>query len=191
MAETTGLSNSGQGKHRLRRGRKMAPRVDLTPMVDLAFLLITFFMLSTQLARPGALEWQKRVKDDSIQEPVSECCVLNILIDSANQVYTYEGADMQSIRITSFGGDNGLQKIMMEKKKKIKAECGNYSSGQSRQMQCLIKLLSGACYQNLTDVIDEMNIVHVAYSIQDPLPEELAQLKIKANGLAANQKLSP
>jgi biopolymer transport protein ExbD len=43
------------GKKKI-RSRKMAPKVDLTAMVDLAFLLITFFMLTTTLNKPSAMD---------------------------------------------------------------------------------------------------------------------------------------
>ena len=91
MAEIPGESGGGQYKHHKVRSKKPNLRVDLTPMVDLAFLLITFFMLSMQMRSPGAVEWKKQVKDPVDPEPVSECCVLNILVDSGTHQLVLNG----------------------------------------------------------------------------------------------------
>ena len=49
MAELITGGNMQRGKHQKPRAKRLNARVDLTPMVDLAFLLITFFMLTTEL----------------------------------------------------------------------------------------------------------------------------------------------
>ena len=183
MADLEGAGPNRRGRNHHHRAKKPIPRVDMTPMVDLGFLLITFFMLSVQLQKPGALDWDKRISD--IQEPVSECCVLNILVDSADRVYTYEGQNMKEMQPTSFNDEHGLRQIVMKKAKLVKTSCGNYASGKPHQIICLVKLLPGSRFQNLTDVVDEMEITHSQYSIQDPLPDELAQLKSMRTELLA------
>ena len=185
MAEISGESGGGPHKHRGPRSKKANLRVDLTPMVDLAFLLITFFMLSMEMRSPGAVEWQKQVKDTIAPAPVPECCVLNILVDSADRVYTYEGQDLKTLRLSSFDTINGVGLAVTKKRIKVHNECGVTTGGKPHELVCIIKLLPGARYKNLTDVIDEMNVTKTnCYGIQDPLPEEVAELKTRGKELA-------
>ena len=185
MAEISETKTNRRGKNHLHRVNRSIPRVDMTPMVDLGFLLITFFMLSVQMKTPGALDWDKRISGP--QDPVSECCVPNILVDSADKVYTYEGENIKEMQPTSFDDGHGLRQVVMKKAKLVNTSCGNYSSGKPHQIICLIKLLPGSRFQNLTDIVDEMEITHAQYSIQDPLPDEVAQLKSKQAELLAEK----
>ncbi len=65
MAE---MQTSDSGSHKKGskkvRTKKMSTRVDLTAMVDLGFLLITFFMLATTMNKPKTMEVNKPAKED-------------------------------------------------------------------------------------------------------------------------------
>jgi biopolymer transport protein ExbD len=78
MAELNTKNNATPNKKG--RTRKVAPKVDLTAMVDLAFLLITFFMLTTTLNKPNSLD--VAVPDKNTDSPVDmdEKRIVNILI---------------------------------------------------------------------------------------------------------------
>ena len=186
MADIQTSNSGGSNKHSKRRRLRQIPRVDLTPMVDLAFLLITFFMLTTQLLQQNKyVELEKRVATIN-PDPVSDCCVLNILIDSADHIYSYEGFDLKNLKQSSFMRDSGIEHIVMEKAKRVKRDCGLTGSGKPRQLVCLIKLLPGARYQNLIDIMDDMETLKPGpYSVQDPLPEEIAALQVKEKELLA------
>ena len=176
-------TSSMDGKRKGRRLSRIVPRVDLTPMVDLGFLLITFFMLATHLeSKATALDWRKRVSTD-VPEPIPQCCVLNILVDSLDTIHAYTGEDLQSIVNTSFG-ETGIERMVKENKRRVKMECPLSKSGKPYELICMIKMLPGTRYQNLTDIIDAMNVDSVAYSIQEPLPEEITALQQKGNLLA-------
>src|ERR1700748_459745 len=92
MAE---LDTSGGGKHKggKVRSKKASTRVDLTAMVDLAFLLVTFFMLTTTLNKPKAMDLVMPDKDEDLklQEPVPETRTLTVLLGKNNKVEWYRG----------------------------------------------------------------------------------------------------
>ncbi|MFN8321593.1 MAG: biopolymer transporter ExbD [Chitinophagales bacterium] len=187
MAEITNNSASdSKVKDRKPRSRKLPVRVDMTPMVDLGFLLIAFFMLTTALDKPRKIDLDRRISEQ--KDPVGECQVLNILIDSSNHIFTYEGTDLSAMVSTSFHTSSGIRQVIFNKAKQVKMQCGKNKLGEQRPMVCLIKILPGAHYQSMINILDEMAITETAtYSLQEPLPEELIQLQ-KPALLAENNR---
>lgn len=154
------------------RSRKHALRVDLTPMVDLAFLLITFFMLTVVISDPRQMKLT--MPDGEESTPVGDCQVLHVLIDPANRIYTYEGLDMDAMKETSFGTNTGIRQVLMEKVRKVHTGCPPNANGSPRQMVCLIKLLPGSHYNSMINVLDEMEITGVkVYTLQEPSADEV------------------
>src|SRR3954470_21323321 len=94
MAE---LDTSGGGHKKgpgVKKGKKLSTRIDLTPMVDLGFLLITFFMFTTTLAKPKTMEINmpnKEKIDEKDQTKVKESTAMTILLSKEHRVYYYEG----------------------------------------------------------------------------------------------------
>src|ERR1700712_4162068 len=91
MAEldTSGGGKKGGGKV---RSKKSSTRVDLTAMVDLAFLLITFFILTTTLQKPKAMDLTMPDKDDNNNQlPVPETRTMTVLLGKGNRVEWYMG----------------------------------------------------------------------------------------------------
>src|SRR5690554_658684 len=90
MAEIN-TSDSG-GKGGKKRSKKASTKVDMTPMVDLAFLLITFFMLTTTFGKPQAMEVNMPDKtDDNQEQPLKESKTFTILLGENDIVYYYQG----------------------------------------------------------------------------------------------------
>ncbi len=184
MADITQNQSGNHSKHAKPRSTKRSLRVDLTPMVDLAFLLISFFMLTTLLSEDKAMELDKRTTDDTT--PIGKCRVLNILIDSFDRVYTYEGFELSNLQKTSFDAGGGIRHLVMKKAKQVKKDCGTDRNGKPHPLVCLIKLLPGARYQNMVDIMDEMVITNTtAYSLQEPAPDETAMVTQKERMLLA------
>lgn len=199
MAQMDTASDGGKGKHKGGvRSKKMSTRVDLTPMVDLAFLLISFFMLTTTLNKPKAMELNmpKKVDNPDDQAEVGDCQVMHILLDTLDQVWYYEGLKVAGLQKTTFAGDGGIRKEILRKMKAVPAECppgkkwvdanndGEKQPGEMvmgpRDAIILIKMLKGARYKNMIDILDEMDITSCkVYAIQDPDPIEIEAV---ANG---------
>lgn len=165
-------TSQGGGKHKGGvRGKKMSTRVDLTPMVDLAFLLISFFMLTTQLSKPVAMDLAMPKKDQNVKSDVKESKVLNIICDKDNKLWSYEGLHVAGLNLIDYT-PQGLRKIILDKQKKVDAMHGKDPEGNT-EMICLIKMTKEANYKNMVDVLDEMDITKTKiYAIQDITPIE-------------------
>ncbi|MFN0255997.1 ExbD/TolR family protein [Pedobacter ureilyticus] len=159
--------------------RKPTPRVDLTAMVDLAFLLITFFMLTTSLSKMSAMEIAKPVPIDDItqQEPWPASRTLTVLLGKDDKVAYYLGeaakspmqiANLSEIRNTLLAN----QKIVAE----------THKASKDQEMYVIIKPTSTSVYKNFVDVIDEMGINKInTYAIDDKylLDEEKSFMSAK------------
>lgn len=166
------------------RAKKVDARVDMTPMVDLGFLLITFFMLSTVLMEDRQRPLDQRSNID--QTPISDCRVLNILIDSIGNTYTYEGQNMAAMQLADADPSLGLRRLLLNKQQRVKKECRALSNGEASEMVCLIKLLPGVKYKAMVDALDEMEITGTRiYSLQEPVQQEILTLENKTKQLLA------
>ena len=173
-------SSSGGGKGKKVRGKKMSTNVDMTPMVDLAFLLISFFMLTTSLSKPVAMNLSMPVKEDNIKDrtPIPESKVLNIICDKDNTIWYYEGFIAAGLKKTTYSPD-GIRNIIYDKQKAVDAKWKKDKNGDTQTI-CLIKLTDDANYNNMVDVLDEMDITKTkVYAIQEVSKLELEAI---ANG---------
>src|SRR6187549_1736628 len=109
------------------RFNKKSTRVDLTPMVDLGFLLLTFFVFTTALTEPMAMKIDMPYdKVPEIKDPVCESCVLTVLLDKGNRIIYYEGSAENNppIRETGYAADE-IRTVLMQKKEAVKKLRGN------------------------------------------------------------------
>lgn len=165
MADIDTSSGGGKGKGG-KRSKKMSTRVDLTPMVDLAFLLITFFMLTTSMSKPVAMDLAMPKKDDTKKQDVKESKVLNIICDKDDVIWYYEGLKVAGLKKTDYSS-GGLRQVILNKQKKVDAMHGKDDKGDT-QIIVLVKLTDDANYRNMVDVLDEIDITDTKiYAIQD------------------------
>lgn len=192
-AESGGSKKKGGKKV---RSKKMSTRVDLTPMVDLGFLLITFFMLTTTLAKPQIMALvmpEKDIKKEDI-EPVKESKVLTLLLGANDKVYWYEGITDAKLDSTNYSAE-GLRQVILNKKDKVKGQFGeeDYEDFKTKEprkgsfINVIIKPTKEAKYKNLVDALDEMAICKVRYYVILDVSElELEFMKNPAGGLKFN-----
>jgi biopolymer transport protein ExbD len=153
-------------------GQKGAPFVDMTPMVDLGFLLITFFMLATTFSKPKTMEILKPARDDEKNKDapkVNKNRVLSILLGENDKVYFYQVAaeDILSgkpLQVDSSDfGPNGVRAVIKTRQNDAQAAYGNKDT-----LVVLIKGVPKAKYKNFVDIIDEMRITGVTqYALVD------------------------
>ncbi|MFI5139279.1 MAG: ExbD/TolR family protein [Sphingobacteriales bacterium] len=178
MAE---LDTSGGGKHKggKVRSKKQSTRVDLTAMVDLAFLLITFFMLTTTLSKKKAMDLA--MPDNSEQKsqlPVAATRSMTILLGSHNKIEWYMGEPGKSAPTVDNYGKDGLRKALIENGKKV----AETHAAPDNFMIVLIKPSDKSTYENLVNALDELNITNVqSKAIVKITPMEIADLQ--KNGL--------
>jgi biopolymer transport protein ExbD len=174
MAEIAQDSGGGHKKGGKVRSKKMSTRIDFTPMVDLGFLLITFFMLTTTLAKPQIMALVMPEKDVEIKdrEPVKESKVLTIILGKDDKVYYYEGITEPKLDSTDFSAE-GIRRVILEKQVKVKEQFGeeefeDFKTKEPRKgsmLNVLIKPTKDSKYKNLVDVLDEMSITKVRYYV--------------------------
>jgi biopolymer transport protein ExbD len=159
---TLNLPQNGQAMKGTNRTRKAAPSVDLTAMVDLAFLLITFFMLTTSLSKSQAMEIAKPVIDVPSQ-PYPASRTVTLLLGKGNNIVWYKGEPGKSDpQKTSFAA---IHEVLNKNKLAIAKAHGN---DPSKFMVVIIKPTEKSTYKNFVDALDEMKITDVkSYLIDD------------------------
>lgn len=177
MAELDTSSGGGKKGGKVRT-KKANTKVDLTAMVDLAFLLITFFMLTTSLSKPIAMDIAKPDKDakDENRLELRASQTMTILLGKNNKVAWYMGeAGKETPTIEGFSEIRGS---ILANKKKVAALYGN---DPKKTLVVVIKPTSGSTYKNFVDIMDELNIAQItaAPAIDDEniLESEIAVMK--------------
>ena len=171
MAELDTSSGAGHKKKRgVRRSKKRSTRVDLTPMVDLGFLLITFFIFTTEMTKPSAMRLilPKDVPEkDETPEPVS--AVITLLPDKNDVIYYYEGKDPSKLQTADF---HSIRSIILNKK--------NHTD--PKWFEVVLKPTKDANYKNAVDILDEMKIDAVPhYALVDISPAESSSILVHRN----------
>jgi biopolymer transport protein ExbD len=160
------------------RSKKSDAKVDLTAMVDLAFLLITFFMLTTSLSKAKAMDLSlpdKKIDDTQIDVKVDEHMTLTVLLGGDNKLKWYKGflaTPLAGPKDVAYGKD-GLRKELLKQKAEIHDYCVSIGKPKSGII-VIIKPTDKSNYRNLIDVLDEMAISGVeTYAIVNEItPEE-------------------
>ncbi len=119
MAEVPEGGGGGGGRHQKKRAKKLSTRIDMTPLVDLGFLLLTFFMLTTTFSKPKIIELVPPVKDTIHITEVKDTLALTVILSGNNKVYYYKGelkmkTDSNNINLTDLS-DKGIRQIINDR----------------------------------------------------------------------------
>jgi len=178
MAEMDTSSGGGHKKGPgVKKGKKLSTRIDLTPMVDLGFLFITFFMYTTTLAKPKTMQinmpdTDKTVKDED-KSKVKESTALTILLSKNHRIYYYEGIGSDptkppELKVTYFKSKEGIRDAIIEKNKKVAGLIASGALTAKDQTTVLIKPDDNSTYEDVVNILDEMSINAVqVYAIVD------------------------
>lgn len=176
------IDSGGGDSHKkgpgVKKAKKLSTRVDMTPMVDLGFLLITFFIFTATMSSPVGMDLNmpKDTNKDDEQTKAKQSGALTVMLGKDNNVYYYEGElapDGSNFKQTTFKGIR--DEIIRKKKEVIAAYTGNAAceekareKGKDPRKSCededfivVIKPTANATYKNTVDILDEMTINNV------------------------------
>lgn len=183
MAEVS----TDKGGHEKGKPKKLSTRVDFTPMVDLGFLLITFFMLATSMAKPQTMEISMPSKDKvdrDQQNEVKSSKAMTIVLGKEGKIYYYFGTIekgvVPQVYVSNFDPE-GIRKILLENNKDVNKRIDSLKAekakkkvtpeeykakvkefkGDKNAKVILIKPTDGSKYDNLVGILDEMNICNI------------------------------
>jgi biopolymer transport protein ExbD len=200
MADVNTGDGGGGGKHHKKRAKKLSTRIDMTPMVDLGFLLLTFFMLTTTFSQPKVIELTPPIKTDE-KTKVQDTLSLTLVLGKSDTVYYYNAElklnpDSNNIMETTFSND-GLRKLVLSRNqfvlnniKTLQAQHDNnkipdstynrlldVQEGNKYARFVIIKTDTNTKYVNVIMALDEMNICDVGkYSLIDASDDDLKMI---------------
>ena len=182
MAEMDTSSGGGHKKGPgVKKAKKLSTRVDLTPMVDLGFLLVTFFVFTTTMTTSTAMNMNEP-KDDNPEEQmkVKNSGAMTILLGRADQIYYYYGQLDPNTLSEQFKSSNfkDIRGLIVDKLKATPID----------DLMYIIKSDSSSTFKNAIDILDEMSIStvppgHYAEVDMTPAEAELIRLTEVSNGV--------
>ncbi len=149
MAEVSSNSASDHPAGKV-RAKKLSTKIDMTPMVDLAFLLLTFFLLTTTFNKPSvmSLTMPEPEKDQSKLPELSAENAFNVILAEGDKIYWWIGF-AESAESTNYSKD-GIRKVLLEK------------SQDNPDLMVLIKPMDKSRYENVVDILDELEITNIS-----------------------------
>jgi biopolymer transport protein ExbD len=143
---------------RRKKKKRIGFRIDLTPLVDITFLLLTFFMFTTTMLKPQIMEM--RIPPEmyaKVEVRASE--LLTLMLTADNKLYWYKGiAD----------ANNKPQEIPFSKLRALVIE-KNLEPMVKNRLITVLKISPDANYAKVIQVLDELNLAEI------PITEALSK----------------
>lgn len=192
------MDTSSSGGHKkgpgVKKGKKLSTRIDLTPMVDLGFLLITFFLFTTTLAKPKTMQITMPYDDKDLkkedQTPVKADAAMTLLLSKQHRIYYYDGIGDKpdappDVKVTYFQPKGGIRDVIIDKMKRVESLKASGVLTAKDQAVFLIKPDTNSTYDDFVNIMDEMNIneakVKAVVDIS-PVDQEFIRATEAANG---------
>ena len=168
-------TSSSSKKKGVKRIVKKSTRVDLTPMVDLGFLLITFFVFTSVLSKPKVMDMITPNDTDITKDVICESCALTVILEKDDKIAYYEGMpeNVHVLKQTSFTAD-GIRNVILQKKETVKKNMGS-----ADKMVLIVKPSNQSLYKNFVDILDEVNINGIKHYYIDELNTADKKLLLK------------
>ena len=138
---------------------KKNTRVDLTPMVDLGFLLITFFVFTTTLSTPTVMNLNMPYDKVKPGDDICASCVLTVLLEKNNKIKYYEGKrDSHPPINETYFGKEGIRSVILKKKQMVKL-----LKGSGDDFVLIIKPTDESTFENFINIVDEVAINNIKH----------------------------
>ena len=137
-----------------KKGRRLGVRIDMTPLVDVAFLLLTFFMLTTSMSRPQTMEINLP-PDPEAKVELGESNLLTLRIDANSKIFWAIG--IQSPEKVEFAN---LRTFLRER------------SAANPKLVTLVKIDRESKYETMVNIMDELNLANITRFSLAPLADK-------------------
>ena len=139
-----------QKKTRSKFLTRKSTKVDLTAMVDLGFLLISFFVFTTTMNTTKVMAIVSPKENANVTDHICESCAITVFPGANNKIFYYEGTDKNAVYKTTSYNAEGLRALLMNKKMRVAA--------LKKDAILIIKPGILSTFKNLINIIDESNI---------------------------------
>ncbi len=190
--------NQGGGAHKNKKGKfilteggsrakKVSTRVDMTPMVDLGFLLITFFIFTTTMSKPASMEVNKpSTEHPEIPPEVKASHTMTILLGKDNKAFWFMGINnpdkkkIPQVNVTDYS-EYGIRKALMDRDNEVREATGYKDPSNPDYAKngviVIVKPLDNCIYKNVVDVLDELKVTGIkSFAWAEPAPVDLTLL---------------
>lgn len=183
----TGSKGGGRSKKGGPKTKKKSTRIDMTAMVDVAFLLLTFFVLTATMASSSVMELTMPPKVDDpedledLYKKIVEDKIMTLVLDENDIVKYYVGITEPEILETNFS-DEGLRKVLLSHIYYGKTIGAPLCKEVNNAPGCwdpifVIKPRKQSRYKNLVDLLDELAITQAPkYAIDKFTPDDSLRL---------------
>ena len=173
-------SGSRGRKGKKKKTRRIGFNLDMTPMVDVAFLLLTFFMLTTTFNKPNTMEINVPPEDMDVKVAESKGMTLRI-VEKDSVFWNLAEEEATGIKMYESSGEGSILSATF--KNALETEYN-----RNDKLVVVIKPDKKSKYRNLVDVIDELNLMKIdRFSLADFTQYDSLEV-LKAKGLLETEE---
>lgn len=146
-----------KGKGLRRPKRRVGVRIDMTPMVDIAFLLLIFYMVTTIFSAPQSMEIVLPPKDaKNTQIKLKESDVLQLMVDSDGNIFWQNKTAANPMEIPQYLPTKDLRQFLLKKNQ------------ENPKLVTIIRLEKDSKFDNMVNIFDEIQVVERLFKQTDP-----------------------
>ena len=166
MAGADVVESKSHTKGKKKKKKRTGVRIDMTPMVDVAMLLLTFFMLTTVFNKPQTMELNLP-PDDKVQVEVAASTLLTVRIEPNMAIYWSMGNEPTALKKIAF---KELRPLLIERLR------------SNPKLITLVQIDRDAKYNDMIDIMDELNLANITKFSIAPMKDADKKLIAKVAG---------